>query len=182
MFFRTLLQMFRSRRSRRTSPIGIHDVGRIGFRVLPTDLDVLGHLNNGVYFSLMDLGRLDLMIRSGAWPKLQERGYYPVMGNETITFRKSLMPRQQYVLESRIVGYDDRAVYVEQRFVVEGEIYASAMTRGRFLKKSGGVVSISEISEVVGVDATTLRPPAWVEQWAQSVTLPPTREAAPSTW
>lgn len=37
------------------------------FLVMPMDLDVLMHMNNGKYFSLMDLGRVDLMIRTRLW-------------------------------------------------------------------------------------------------------------------
>ena len=178
MIFRTLLHMLKSRRR---SPLGVHDVGTVRFRVLPTDLDVLGHMNNGVYFSIMDLGRMDLMIRSGMWAKLLAKGYYPVMANETMTFRKSLQPWQLFDVETRIVGYDDKGVYAEQRFVVDGEIYASAMTRARFLKK-GGVVTLQELSELTGADVTTLTPPAWVRRWASDVALPNTRAEAPSVW
>jgi hypothetical protein len=38
---------------------------RTPFRVLPTDLDVLRHMNNGVYKSLLDLARTDLMGHAG---------------------------------------------------------------------------------------------------------------------
>ncbi len=51
MLVRTLIHMLR--RCRRTV-WGLHDVGRVTIRVLPTDLDVLGHMNNGVYFSIME--------------------------------------------------------------------------------------------------------------------------------
>ena len=33
--------------------------------VLPNDLDTNLHMNNGRYLTLMDLGRLDLFVRSG---------------------------------------------------------------------------------------------------------------------
>lgn len=168
-------------RSRFKPALGIHDISRLTLRVVATDLDVLGHMNNGVYFSLMDLGRMDLMIRAGLWKKFIAKGYYPVMANETATFRKSLTHGTKFILETRIVGYDDRAVYAEQRFVVNGEIYMSAMTRARFLKKSGGTVNLAELAELTGTD-TTLRPPAWVTEWAANVTLPATRDAAPSEW
>lgn len=168
-------------RSRRASRLHALDVGRVRFRVLPTDLDVLGHMNNGVYFSIMDLGRMDLMIRAGAWGLLRSRGWYPVMANETMSFRRSLQPWQLFDLETRIVGVDAKGVYVEQRFVVDGEIYAQAMTRARFLKK-GGTVSIAELTELLGVDVTTPTLPGWVEPWASAVALPTTREPAPSVW
>lgn len=152
------------------------------FRTLLTDIDVLGHMNNGVYFSIMDLGRIDLMIRSGVWGKLRAHGMYPVMVNETISFRKSLDLGQKFVLETRLAGLDDKAIYTEQRFVVNGEIYAKAMTRARFLKKSGGTVSVAELVEVVGAETVNMEPPAWVERWAKDVALPSTRETAPSDW
>lgn len=178
LIFRTILHLLRSRRA---SKLHALDVGRVRFRVLPTDLDVLGHMNNGVYFSIMDLGRMDLMIRAGVWAPLRKRGWYPVMANETMSFRKSLQPWQLFDVESRIVGVDAKAVYVEQRFVVDGEIYAQAMTRARFLKKNG-TVSVAELSELLGLDPTVLTLPAWVTEWAANVALPTTREDAPSRW
>ncbi|CAN5165154.1 thioesterase family protein [soil metagenome] len=180
LIFRTLLHLATSRRR---SPLGMHDLGTVRFRVLPTDLDILGHMNNGVYFSIMDLGRVDLMIRAGAWSRLRAAGIYPVMASETMTFRKSLQPWQLFDLETRLVGYDEKgSVFTEQRFVVDGEIYASAMTRARFLKKGGGTVSLQQLAEVMGLDAASFNPPEWVARWAADVALPSTRAEAPSTW
>lgn len=178
LIFRTILHMLRSRRAPK---LVVTEVGRVRFRVLPTDLDVLGHMNNGVYFSIMDLGRMDLMIRAGAWAPLRARGWYPVMANETMSFRKSLQPWQLFDLETRFVGVDAKAVYLEQRFVVNGEIYAQAMTRARFLKK-GGRVSIEELTELFGPDVTSQTPPAWATRWASDVAVPTTHEEAPSVW
>lgn len=179
MFFRTTLHILFARRAPR---LGVHDVARLRLRVLPTDLDVLGHLNNGVYLSLMDLGRLALLVRAGIWPIFTRLGYYPVVAAETIAFRKSLQPWQRYVLETRIVGYDDRSVFVEQRFVVDGEIFAQSFVRGRFLKKSGGVVSMQELEQATGIDTAAHAAPEWLVRWAADVALPSTRNPAPSDW
>ncbi|HEV2566447.1 MAG TPA: hypothetical protein VGU19_15340 [Microvirga sp.] len=43
----------------------VRDVSRLTFRVWPHDLDTSLHMNNGRYWTLMDLGRTDMMIRSG---------------------------------------------------------------------------------------------------------------------
>ena len=52
----------------------VRDVSRLTFRVWPHDLDTSLHMNNGRYWTLMDLGRTDIMIRSGLWrPILEER-------------------------------------------------------------------------------------------------------------
>ena len=178
LIFRTFLVWLR-RNGPRLDP---HDVGRMAFRVLPTDLDVLGHMNNGVYLSIMDLGRMDLLQRSGVWSRLFRAGFFPVMADETISFRRSLMPWQRFTLETRIVGYDAKAVYVEQRAVVEGQIYARATTRGRFVKKTGGTVTVAEVAEVTGIDITGHPLPEWMARWATDVALPAARAAAPSEW
>jgi acyl-CoA thioesterase FadM len=179
LIFRTIIHLILSHRAPRIDP---HGVGSIRLRVLPTDIDVLGHMNNGVYPSLMDLGRIDVMIRSGVWKKMRAHGFYPVMANETITFRKSLPLWQRFEIESRIVGYDHKAVYVEQRFVVKDEIFAQGMTRARFLKKGGDVVSMRDLSELLGIDVSSPTPPAWIADWNDAVLLPGTKAAAPSIW
>ena len=179
LIFRTILHRILSTRR---SALGIRDVGSMSFQVLPTDIDVLRHMNNGVYFSIMDIGRMDLLIRAGGWQKLSAKGYYPVMANETMSFRKSLNLWTKFDLETRVVGYDEKAVYVEQRFVVGGEIYAQAMTRARFLKRTGGTVSVAELLDTIGWDGEQPVLPDWVQEWADHVALPVSRAEAPSTW
>jgi acyl-CoA thioesterase FadM len=179
MLLRTLLTFLLAGRK---PPLDVHDVAYKTMRVLPNDLDVQKHVNNGVYFSLMDLGRFELLVRAGAWRRMRAASIYPVVASETITFRKSLQLWQRYTLETRIAGYDEKAVYIEQRFVVDGEIYVQAFLRGRFLKKSGGVVGLTELSEVLGMDVRELTLPEWIGRWAQDVALPSTRTEAPNVW
>jgi acyl-CoA thioesterase FadM len=176
---RTLFSFWRSRRAPK---LRITDVGRMRMQVRPTDIDTLGHINNGVYLSLADLGRFDLLVRAGVWAEFQRRGWYPVVANATISYRRSLDLWQRYVLETKVVGLDDRAVYIEQRFVVDGEIFATLFLRGRFLKRSGGTVSAAEIAEASGIAPDALPVPEWMARWAADVALPSTRQPAPSTW
>jgi acyl-CoA thioesterase FadM len=171
--------MWQARRGTRLAPT---DVSRVPFRVLPNDLDVQKHMNNGVYLSLMDLGRVDLMVRSGVWRELTKRGYYPVIVSSTITYRRSLELWERYELESRMVGIDDIASYVEQRFVRDGEIYARAVIKARFLKKTGGVVPIPELAELFALDPVNHPLPAWLAEWSGQAALPSRREPAPSVW
>jgi len=166
----------------RKPPLGFHDVDRLPMRARWTDLDQLRHVNNGVFLSMMDLGRVDLMIRTGVWKKLMGSGFYPVVAAQTITYRKSLQWRQRFVLETRMAGYHDRALFVEQRFVVDGEIYARAFVKARFLKRAGGTVSVEELNAIAGMDLTQLPLESWVRRWADDVALPSTRAEAPSEW
>jgi hypothetical protein len=102
---------------------------------------------------------------------------------ETITFRKSLMPWQKFVLESKVIGTDDQAVYFEQRFVVGGEIYTKAVVRIRFLKRSHGIVTPAEVLEQLGGwQGAEPVLPKWIKQWAEQTSLPKGKEEAPSLW
>ncbi len=184
MILRTLLHSLISRFGPR---LGHYDVVHTRFRVLPTDQDILRHMNNGVYLSIMDIARFDMLHRNGVWTTFQERGWYPVVVSETISFRKSLQLWQRFTIESRILGFDAKAVYVEQRFVrpdADGnpEIYAQGFVRGRFLKRTGGVVTIGELTEALGVAPADVTVPEWLLAWSEEVALPGTRAAAPSVW
>ena len=187
MLFRTLLHVLFL--SRRKPDLGHYDVARTRFITLPTDLDINRHMNNGVYFSIMDVARFDMLVRNGVWKMMRDNDWYPVVASETITFRKSLQLWDRFTIESRLVGHDDKAVYMEQRFVRRGpghdmpEIYAKGFIRARFLKKAGGTVPMAEIVEALGVPAGDAGEiPEWMERWGQDVALPATRAAAPSVW
>ncbi|MDM4763335.1 acyl-CoA thioesterase [Galbitalea sp. SE-J8] len=179
MIFRTLYWLIRSRRGGR---LGAHDVGRIRMRARLTDIDTLGHINNGNYLGLMDLGRVDLLIRAGLWRRMMRLRVYPVVASSTMTYRRSIDRGQAFTLETRIAGYDERAVYLEQQFVVDGEVWARGVVRGRFLRRGGGTVSTAELAELLGVDPGERVLPEWVARWAADVALPSTRQPAPADW
>lgn len=179
LIFRTIHIFLRARRGERISRFGVAETP---FRVWATDLDIFRHMNNGVYLSILDLGRVDLLSRSGIWAIFTAKRWYPVVVAETISFRKSLTLGQRFTVESKVLGFDAKSVYIQQRFVVAGEIYAEAFVRGRFLKRGAGVVQIPEVLAALGELPADLVVPEWVLAWAESTALPATRAPAPSEW
>ena len=179
LWFRLIWQLL-SWRSR--SKLSIGDVGIRTFRVWPTDLDIYAHMNNGIFFTLMDIGRFDQGVRAGLWKEWKKRNWYPVVVAENITFRKSLMPWQLFDLESKVIGWDEEAFYFEQRFVAKNEIYAKAIVRIRFLKNPRGIVTPAEVIEVTGWSGERPVLPKWVAEWAKQSMLPRVKEPAPSLW
>lgn len=183
VIWRTLLVMIGARRRlRRHGRLAPTAVGRLRLTTLPTDLDILGHMNNGRYLSLFDLGRWDLLVRTGLWDIMKANRWYAVVSSETVTFRKSLGPWQRFDLESRMIGHDDRAVYLEHRAVVDGEIYARAIIRARMMKRSGGTLSHDELFAATGHPEGVPDVEPWVHEWAAASALPSTRREAPSVW
>ncbi len=183
VWWRTLLTIWRAKAMlRRRGPAPTMTVGRVRLRTLPTDIDLLGHMNNGRYASLFDLGRFDLLIRTGIWDVFQERGWYGVVASETVTFRRSLNLWQRFTIETRLHGHDDKSVYMVHRAVVKGEVYAEMIVRSRFLRRTGGIVPLDEMFAALGTrdDLPDLEP--WMTEWARATALPSTRAEAPSIW
>lgn len=164
MYLRMLLIGLRVRRGAR---LGIWDTAVTNFRVNLADLDIFRHVNNGKYLTIMDLARYDLMFRSGLWDKFQERGWYPVVAGQTITYRRSLTLGQKFQVHTRILGMDDRWAYLEQRFQRGDELYAQAFVRARFLRRSGGSVPSEELAELVQAPDAPQPLPAWITQWTE---------------
>ncbi len=161
----------------------IHEIGVRPFRIWPTDLDIFRHMNNGVYLTLMDLGRFDMLKRTGAWALCKKAHIYPIVVGETISFRKSLTLGQKFTIETGVIGWDDVAFFVRQRFVVNGEIYADAVVRLRFLKNPKGTPTPAEVLDIIGGwQGAQPQLPDWVLAWDKSIALPKGRDAAPSTW
>lgn len=183
VLWRTLLVLANARwRRRRGKRLELTDVGRIRLTTLPSDIDILGHMNNGRYLSLFDLGRWDLTIRNGVWDAMKRHGWYAVVASETVTFRRSLALWQRFEVESRFIGHDDKSFFMEHRAVVDGEIYARVIIRARMLRRTGGVVSNDEMFAAAGRPEGLPEIDDWVHEWSSASALPPVRHSAPSAW
>jgi acyl-CoA thioesterase FadM len=81
----------------------------------------------------MDLARVDLMTRAGIAQKISNKGWYPVVVAETMRFHKSIEPFEKFYIESKILGWDDKAFLLEQRFLRKNICVTEAVIRARFL-------------------------------------------------
>lgn len=168
--------------ARKRPPVSIFDPISTPMRATLTDIDIAMHINNGMYFSLFDLGRFELMMRSGTWNKIRKNKWSPVVQAETITFRKSVLFNQQFTQETKIIGMDERCIYFEQRMVANGEVYVQATIATRMVSKNGPV-SNAEIIAAVGEEMPKdLVLPDWVASWRENTALPGARRPAPHQW
>jgi acyl-CoA thioesterase FadM len=151
--------------SRFAKTMNFFDVNTTSFRVLPTDIDLLMHMNNGRYLSLMDLARIDFMIRCKVFPILAKNSIYPVIASEMIRFRKSLDLFQRFDISTQLLGWDDKFFYVRQYFKRGNEIYAFGLVKACFLQKSSGLRTPKQILDLISIDQASPALPAWVNNW-----------------
>lgn len=138
------------------------------FRIWPNDLDFNLHMNNGRYLTLMDLGRIDLMVRGGLTLKrLRALRWAPVLGNCTIRFRRPLNPFQRYTLRTRLEAWDDKWLYMTHSFILpDGKVAALALVRGCFTSPQG-TVTPAQIMQEMAYTLPSPELPAAYRQWSE---------------
>ncbi|TVO68181.1 thioesterase family protein [Sedimenticola selenatireducens] len=144
LLFRLIFQLITSRFRPQQS---ILDAAVLQMRVWPTDLDINRHLTNSRYLALMDLGRIELMLRTGMMGKVLKRRWLPVVSIATLRFRREISPFERFSLHTRLLGWDEKWFYMEQRFETARGVAAVGIVKGLFRGPKGNVPS----QELVGL-------------------------------
>lgn len=95
--------------------------------VLPHDLDYMGHMNNSRYLRECDFARFHHYMRNGLFLASCKLGAKMVVGASTIRYRRSLAFREAFEIRTKVVGWDEKAFYLEQRFVSKKDGFVSAI-------------------------------------------------------
>ena len=135
LYLRLLWTLLRTRRLPR---IDVRDELERTFRVLPNDLDINRHMNNGRYLTMIDLMVIEYFARTGFLNVLLKNKWSPVVGGSVITYRKDLKLGQPYKLRFRWDGSDEFWNYLHFDFVsMDGRICASGYTKGAAASRKG---------------------------------------------
>jgi len=117
------------------------------WRVLPGDIDAFGHMNNGRYQSLMDIARIDFLLRCDLFRGVVRNRWVAPVGQAHIHYRRSLKPFERFDLHTRIVHWDERWFYFQHDFYRARELdrpvctaYVTTLFMGR-----KGVVGTDEV-------------------------------------
>lgn len=109
----------------------------VNFRVWPLDMDINMHLNNARYLSMMDLGRIHHMGKSGMLKKAFEYKWMPVVAKIDIRFIRPIGAFEKYTLRTEITEFDEKYFHMKQVFLQNGHEVAVAHLKGLFLDKKG---------------------------------------------
>lgn len=165
LWFRLLLFLLTSRWRRRLDPP--FAVSHLRFRVWPTDLDTNLHMNNGRYLTVMDIGRLDLVVRSGLWRAVVKHRWMPVVSTAATRFRRELKLFEPFRLETRLSYWQDSVIVIEHRFRFvqgnrKGAIAATALMKAGFYDRAAKeFVPVQRMLDELAVTDTS--PPATPE-------------------
>jgi len=138
LIFRLIFQLITSRFRPHQS---LMERATLHMRVWPADLDINLHLTNSRYLALMDLGRIELMLRTGMMRKVIKRRWLPVVSIASIRFRREISPFERFKLHTHLLGWDEKWFYMEQRFETTRGVAAIGIVKGLFRGPNGNVPS-----------------------------------------
>ena len=139
LFFVLFSGVFRKR-------LKISDVSILKLPVFPNDLDIYGHMNNGRYLTLMDLGRIDWIVRTGLGKTADQNAWKPLVASVKINYKRSFLVFQSFELHTRILGWDSKWFFIEQIFMKRNVPYAIGIVKGLFRGPDGNVPTQNVLS------------------------------------
>ncbi len=138
------------------------------FRVLPNDIDVNLHMNNGRYLSVADLMIVEFFARVGFLKVLMRHRWKPVLGGTIITFRKQLKLGQKYRLRYQWVGADTHWNYLRFEFLtLDGTLCATGYSKGAALSRDG-LVRNERSLEALGIEMSLPDLPEAATHWIEA--------------
>ncbi len=140
-----VLSLFRER-----LPVG-KSVSSLRLRVLPNDLDINFHMNNGRFLTLCDLNRVDLFIRTGLLKTMVRRKWAPIIAEHTMTYRKPLRCFARFDMVMTLDKWDEKYFYMTHVFRRGDVIIAEGTSRG-VVRSKQGVISPQEVLTAVEAD------------------------------
>lgn len=148
--------------------IGFSDQVVLNLRILPNDLDLNRHLNNGRYLTILDFGSLDLFMRSGVLLRALRNGFRPMIGGLIVTYRRGLSLFERYTLTMRLKAWDDRWNYFAFEFKkANGRLSAAGYFKGALVSRNG-LVSNDAADDLLGYKRGACVIPAAVENWIKA--------------
>ncbi|WP_152085264.1 thioesterase family protein [Pseudoalteromonas sp. A25] len=162
LYFRLLLLFWKIKKNKQYQSL-LESV-TCDFKVLPSDCDVNLHLTNSRYLAFMDLARTWMTERIGLFKAVMKRRWFPIVNATAITYIRDIKPFESFTVSTRLVGWDHKYFYIEQKFHSARGLHAIAYVRGVFRKK-GGIVSVEEMLEVAGFDGPNPTLPAEIQHW-----------------
>lgn len=130
-----------------------HPKNTLSLRVLPNDIDLNRHMNNGRYLTICDLSRIDMFIRTGLAKTMMREQWMPVISEHTMTYKRPLNLFQAYDVKMEITGWDEKSFQMTHTFIAnskdaKGRVLAQGTSKGCVLSKQG-VIPPAKVIETV---------------------------------
>ncbi len=142
--------------------------------ILPGDLDPWLELNNGRTLTLYDMARMPLFVRLGMVRVVRAKGWGISVAGAHCRYRRRVRLFERLELVARLIGWDERFLYVEHAMWRRGEAVNHLLVRLAVTRDRQGIVPPQEFIEALGYQGLASPPlPKWVRAWIEAEALRP---------
>ncbi len=117
----------------------------VGIEVRYRDLDPLGHVNNAVYLSYIELARVRYFELLGALEGALGRGEAPVVARAEIDYRRPIYLGEAVRVGARVVRVGRSSFAMDYRVESDGKLAAEARTVHVWLGRGGRPEALPEV-------------------------------------
>ncbi len=150
LIFRLIYVLLISR-FREKLPLG-KTQSRLTLRVMPNDLDLNFHMNNGRYLTICDLSRIDLFVRTGLLKTMLRRKWMPVIAEHTMAYKKPLGLFERFEAIVEVTHWDDKYFHMTHVFRNAERVIAEGTSKGALYQRGVGVVRPDDVIAAVAQD------------------------------
>ena len=136
---------------------------------MPSDLDFNLHMNNSKYLRELDFGRFGLYIDKGLWEILIRRGAVFLVDAISIRYRCSLQLFQKFEVHTKILAWDEKVLYLEQRLITTSDNFVAAIALVKMAIK--GITTPELIRIMCGQVIASPAPSSELKMWQESINL-----------
>ena len=129
-WLRILSIIIRSRFRKKTYP---DEEISLTFRVWITDVD-LSIMNNTAMLAITELGRWDLMVRTGFLKYAWKNKLYLPLASISGQFKRPLKRFQKFQLRTRLLYWDEEWIYISHRIIRKEKTVAVALAKATLKK------------------------------------------------
>ena len=139
------------------------DTDKINLIVLPQDIDPFMELNNGRYVTLLDLGRYSLGARVNMGSFLKRNKWSLTIVGTYNEYRHRLRLFQRFILQTKILGYDEKWFYFFQKVERNGKTHMASLVKFAYTSKKGLVLP-KEVVSAMGIKYEPNSLPSWIKE------------------
>ena len=147
LYIRLLWVIFRAYKRNLITPENLQN--EISTIVMPNDLDLNLHMNNGRYMTFCDFNRVDLFVRSGLAKLMFKNGWAPIVAHHTMSYLKPLAIFDRVKVTMEITHWDERYFYSNNVLYKRGNKIAEGTSKSLVISKKEGRLAPSDIVEHV---------------------------------
>jgi len=133
------------------------------------DVDIfLRHMNNARYIRELDFARFHFYDRTGIYENIMAAKGHALQGASSIRYRRTIPIFTAYKVETRLVYWDDKAIYIEQKFITLRDKFVRAINISK-----QNIVGVEVDALFKGIEGCETKPvcPPELTHWLESIEI-----------